>query len=299
MLTCCILFVLLESLRGDSGEALRHLESGLKILMNHKPKTYLPNGDVHALAAVFHAISSQVGLFAEDRIFPDVTHLLTPAQKHKMPTHEFRDLDEAENIMNGFDDIVNYITWDLDQDWEDETSDCNTKWQVLRQDVRKWEGKFRALLNKLTHNGQYRGNLGRIVNLEIQHKLWELLLDGECLVASTGDEHEANLNPVECSYLLDQLDQLWHNPRLPCFGLKTDFTTALYQLYVYCIDESMRRRIISMLRSQRRREIVWDSIKLADFLETDMTHRVAGLQQKRWPDIGPSTRGGALLLFGH
>jgi hypothetical protein len=52
-----------------------------------------------------------------------------------------------------------------------------------------------------------------------------------------------------------------------------------------------------MLRSQRRREIVWDSGDLSDFLEKDMWQRAIGLQTERWPDIGPSKDEGALLVL--
>ena len=90
---------------------------------------------------------------------------------------------------------------------------------------------------------------------------------------------------------------MWSKSKQPVYGLKTDLTTALYQLYVFCADEAVRRRIISMLRSRRRREILWDSLELANFLEVDMARRAAGSQTERWPDIGPSPDDSALVVF--
>ncbi|KAM0350485.1 hypothetical protein ACHAPU_002964 [Fusarium lateritium] len=292
ILTCCILFVILESLRGDFSEAMRHLESGIRILANHTPKTYLPNRDVQELAAIFHAIGSQVAIFSEGRIFPDVTHLLLPEKTQKRPTAEFRDLDEAEDVMNKFDDYVSHISWDLDQDWEDEESECNAKWQVLEQDVRDWERQFEALVDKLISTGQ-PVDQEKLLNLRIQHKLWQLLIHNE----STDDEAETGLDSAECNILLDQLEQLWCNPTRPRFGLKIDLTAALYQLYVYCSDTVVRQRIIYLLRCHRRREIVWDSVQLADFLDKDLARRATGLQQEKWPDIGPSSDENAFLVF--
>lgn len=291
ILTCCVLFVILESLRGDFEEALRHLESGNKILSSYTPKTYLPNKEIKGLADIFHAISSQVAIFAGDRLFPDVSHLLMPANGKKKVPGKFRDLDEAEDVMNEFDDVINEISWDLDQDWDDEESQCVIEWVKLRHDVQAWETQFEALLSKMTRNGQSEENAERILNLRIQHKLWEVLLDGEC------DENEADINPTECNLLLDQIEQLWYNPVRPRFGLKIDLTAALYQLYVYCPDDNVRQRIITMLRMQRRREIIWDSGDLADFLEKDMWQRAIGLQTERWPDIGPSKDEGALVVL--
>ncbi|RBR27004.1 uncharacterized protein FIESC28_00272 [Fusarium coffeatum] len=288
ILTCCILFVILESLRGDFEEAVRHLESGIKILANHKPKVFLPNNELQDLATIFHAISSQVAIFAEDRIFPDVTHLLMPPKKQKRKANGvFRDLDEAEDVMNKFDDVINHISWDLEQDWDDEESECVTQWVKLRQDVATWEALFNCLLGRISVDESKE----RILNLRIQHKLWEVLLDGEC------NEDQAAITPQDCNTLLDQVQQLWCNPSHSHFGLKIDLTAALYQLYVYCEDDDVRQRIINMLRSQRRREIIWDSGELADFLERDMWQRALGLQEERWPDIGPSKEEGALLVF--
>ncbi|KAM0233831.1 hypothetical protein ACHAP5_010264 [Fusarium lateritium] len=292
ILTCCILFVILESLRGDFGEAVRHLESGIRILTNHTPKTYLPNRDVQELATLFHAISSQVAIFSPERVFPDVIHLLPPAKERKKLGGEFRDLDEAEDVMNKFDDRVSHISWDLDQNWEDETSECNAKWKMLKEDVDEWKRQFEVLVQKLTTDGQWIDH-EKVLNLRIQHKLWEILIHNE----SEEDESEVGLDATECNLLIDQLEQLWCNPARPRFSLKIDLTAALYQLYVYCDNAAVRQRIISLLRSHRRREIIWDSAQLADFLDVDMAQRAIGLQQEKWPDIGPSANADALLTF--
>ncbi|EWG48809.1 hypothetical protein FVEG_08472 [Fusarium verticillioides 7600] len=294
VLTCCILFVILESLRGDFGEAIRHLESGTRILTNHVPKTYLPNRDFQELAAIFHAIASQVAIFSPERVFPDVTHLLMPAaKKQKRIEGEFRNLDEAEDVMNKFDDMVNHISWDLDQEWENEESECNTQWSILRENVQTWQCQFEVLVNKLSA-GKEPIDSEKVLNLRIQHKLWELLIEEQ---SSVDEDVEAHLDPAECNILLDQLEKLWCNPSRPRFGLKIDLTAALFQLYVYCTDENVRHRIIFMLRAQSRREIIWDSGQLADFLENDMVLRAVGLQTDRWPEIGPSASDGALLVF--
>ncbi|KAF5661441.1 hypothetical protein FHETE_8503 [Fusarium heterosporum] len=292
ILTCCILFVILESLRGDFTEAVRHLESGIRILASHTPKTCPPNRDVQDLATIFHAIASQVAIFSQGRLFPDVTHLLPADLVENCPTGEFQNLDEAEDVMNRFDDCVSHISWDLDQNWDDEESECNTKWRILEQDVRDWEFRFETLVNKLMSSGR-PFDQEKLLNLRIQHKLWQLMIYNEC----TDGETETGLDSVECNILLDQLEKLWCNPTRPRFGLKIDLTAALYQLYVYCSDTLVRQRIIFLLRYHRRREIVWDSVHLADFLARDLARRATGLQQEKWPDIGPSADENALLVF--
>jgi hypothetical protein len=297
ILTCCVLFALLESLRGNSSEAIRHIKSGTELIANHKPSTYLPNHDFKELAAMFHAISGQVGLFSHDRIFADITQFMVPKKKYNRPAGKLRDLVEAEDVMNTFDDIIGHISWDLDHDWEDDDSECKKQWGILQIRLKVWDHQFTAIVKHLVGSGEYWKNLERIVNLRIQYKLWELLMGEESLNVNCNNRHTAQLDAVECSLLLNDLDRLWGKSNRPLYGLKTDLTTALFQLYVFCADEKVRRRIICMLRSRRRREILWDSLEMADFLEMDMARRVSGLQTARWPDIGPSPHDSALIVF--
>jgi hypothetical protein len=297
ILTCCILFAILESLRGNSSEAIRHIKSGTELIANHKTSTYLPNNDIEELAAMFHAIGGQVGLFSPNRIFADITPFMAPKKKYNKPAGKLRDLGEAEDVMNTFDDVVTHISWDLEQDQDGNNSECEKQWAILRQRLQVWDTQFRAMVRNLVRTGEYTRNLERIVNLKIQYKLWELLLADESPVDGCNNQPTGRLDAVECSLLLDDLDRLWSKSKQPLYGLKTDLTTALFQLYVFCDDVAVRLRIISMLRSRRRREILWDSLELAGFLERDMARRAAGCQTEIWPDIGPSPDESALIVF--
>ncbi|KAH7020862.1 uncharacterized protein B0I36DRAFT_296324 [Microdochium trichocladiopsis] len=306
--TCCFLFILLESLRGDYAEALRHLEAGTTILADHHPASYLPNRDMQELAAIFHAISGQVAVFTEERIFPDLSRFRSPMKKYPNRTEELRDIDEAEDVLNTLDDLLIYVTVDLPQDWDSPTSDCVMQWEIMRISVQRWKVQYDALVQRLTREGEYKANLERIVNLRVQYKMWEMLMDHD------QDCEPPEMSPEECNELLDLLDQLWYSPSRAVFGLKTDLLTALYQLYVFCQDEATRTRIITMLRARRRREIIWDSSALADFLERHMQKTKASSQRlaggavagvavekpkasDRWPDIGPSPAAEALVVF--
>lgn len=297
VLTCCVLFALLETLRGNFCEAIRHIKSGTELIATHKPSSYLPHRDIEEMVAIFHAISGQVGLFSPNRIFADITQFMVPKKKYSRPSGKLRDLVEAEDVMNTFDDVIGHISWDLKDDWEEADSECKRQWDILRQRLRTWNDQFMAIVTDLENSGQHSKNLERIVNLKIQYKLWELLLNEESLDDDCNHPHTAQLDAAECSLLLDDLERLWSKSKQPVYGLKTDLTTALYQLYVFCADEAVRRRIISMLRSRRRREILWDSLELANFLEVDMARRAAGSQTERWPDIGPSPDDSALIVF--
>ena len=284
ILTCCFLVVLMESLRGDFSEAIRHLESGCRLIVSHAPGSFASNIHTKELAAMFHAISSQLSLFSETRLFPDLTEFMAPMKKYENFTGRLRDLDEAEDTLNSFDDILSHISWDM------EDRECGKEWEALRQQIQCWHIEFQRIAGN-SHD------MRRIANLKIQHKLWELLMEGEPPDADCDDGYEVEMDPAECNLLLDEVEWLWSNSPQPHFGLKTDLSTAIYQLYVFCKDDTVRRRIIRILRSRQRREITWDSLELARFLEADMLRRDKGLQTEEWPNIGPSACDDALLVF--
>jgi hypothetical protein len=295
ILTCCVLFALLESLRGNFTEAIRHIKSGTELIANREPSTCLPNHDIEELAAMFHAISGQVGVFAHNRIFADMTQFMVTKKKYNKPAGKLRDLVEAEDMMNTFDDVANHISWDLDDDCDDPNSESKKQWEILRQRLEVWNHQFTDVVMDLAGSDEYSKCFDRILNLRIQYKLWDLLLGEDSVVIDCDDT--AQFDAVECNLLLTDLNSLWNKSTRPLYGLKTDLSTALFQLYCFCNDETVRRRIIGMLRSRKRREILWDSLELADFLEKDMARRAAGLQTDRWPEIGPSPHGSALIVF--
>jgi hypothetical protein len=300
VLLCCFLFVLLESLKGNYSEAIRHLDSGSRIITATPTNELSADEEVKQLAAMFHAISSQVTLFSDDYLLPDLTNHMASMKKYKHPAPKLRDLDEAEDVLNSFDDTLAYITRDIAQDWEDDSSDCNKQWQILSQQVEAWRVDFESLIKYTTIGGCSFQTRKRILNLKLQHRLWELLIDEEnsaCSEQAEPSQDDKKLTPAECNHLLDDIERLWGSSPQPEFGLKTDLITAIYQLYVFCPDTFVRRRIISILRSKKRREIVWDSFELAEFLESDLLYREMGIQESFWPNIGPSPDDDALLVF--
>lgn len=302
VLTCCFLFLLIETLRGNYSEAFCHLESGSNIIIDTQTSGQPPDPVVAELAAMFHAISSQVSLFSDGRIFPDLTSSMAPMKKYKEPAATFRDLDEAEDVMNCFDDHLTHICWDLPQDWEDDDSEVNKQWNILTKQIEAWKPHFEGILKDFPADRPNSQQRKRVVNLKVQHKIWELLIDQDpCTdddIEQRSDERERQkLSAEECNTLLDEMECLWGNTNQPQFGLKVDLITANFQLYAYCPDITVRRRIISILRSRRRREIAFDSRQLADFLELDLERRQAGLQKLMWPDVGPSPNDDTMLVY--
>ncbi|KAH8172153.1 fungal specific transcription factor domain-containing protein [Sarocladium implicatum] len=295
VLTCCFLFVLIECLRGDFEEAMRHLEAGSRLILETKADTESPTKPMLELAPMFHALSSQLSLFVDDRIFPDLTGLVMPMKKYPMPVGKLRDLDEAEDVMNSFDDVLMSM-----DNFEECSEECDKIWNDLQEQMKSWNEEFQALLLNAPPTDQDDSEYRRIINLRTQYKLWQLLFEEDC----EDDDHEcggptATISPAECNVMLDEIEYLWRgtDTTRPQFGLKTDLITALFQLYVYCPDETVQRRIITLLRSRHRREIAWDSVELARYLEMHESQRMAGLVRKRWPNIGPSYESDALLVF--
>jgi hypothetical protein len=302
VLTCCFMFVLLESLRGNYGKAIRHLESGSRIITTSTATGNLATGTaVRKIAATFHAISSQLSIFSEDRLFPDLTDFMAPMKKYHTAAPTLRDLDEAEDVLSSFDDAIVYLTCDLPQTWDDKTSECCRQWSTLKQAIDAWGLEFHELVQGLSPDDQGIAARNKILNLRIQHKMWEICMAADRPAGSESDDADdqdtLRIAPGDCLALLDDIEVLWKDSHGPTFGLKTDLVTAIYQLYVFCPDRAVRQRVISLLRSRKRRQICWDSVELAEFWEADLSLREIGIQRPAWPDIGPSVEEGAMLVF--
>ncbi|KAH7324208.1 hypothetical protein B0I35DRAFT_158111 [Stachybotrys elegans] len=306
ILTCCFLFVLLESLRGNFSEAMRHLNSGARIITS-TPISMSSSTAVRQLAASFHAITSQLSLFLETRIFPDLTGFMVPMKKYKDSGTKLRDLDEAEDALNSLDDVLASMVYDDCTCEPISKSECAAQWAVLREKVRTWSTGFDCLLKQVPRRDQ-DSHTKKILNLKVQQRMWEIVVgdddddddfcDADCSDVDCGEGPPTpKITTAECNEILDKVEILWKDAVRPRFGLKADLITAAYQLYVFCPDVSVRHRIIALLRSRRRREIMWDSFDMAMFLEEDMAQREMGFQKPAWPDIGPSPSQDALLVF--
>jgi hypothetical protein len=312
ILMCCFLFVLIESLRGNYDQAKCHLLSGTNIIVSAASATgTLPSLALRTVATMFQAVASQVSVVSDNFLLPDLRPLAVPMKKYSSPSQGLRDLDEAEEVLNALDDMLSGMwsdhigEWDGDLYDEDDDFEAVTEeqWTLLDTLHRQWKIGFEDLLGRIARNPQEaQASEKRILKLKNQGRLWELWLIEDCprtiWSALSSSAPSPRLSVPQANQILDELEVLWKDSaEHPSFGLKCDFVTSFFQMYHFCHDSTVRRRVIALLRSRRRMEIFWDSFQLADILEDNLARRELGLKTPRWPEIGPYSKDKTLLVL--
>lgn len=297
-LTCCLLFVLLESLRGNQAEALRHLEAGSRLIVDGQQGAK-PRQIPQWLIAAFHSLCTQATVFADDRLFPDLTPHLGAAEKPggTRALRPFADLDEANEALNRLDSTMNHICWDVPSFCENEVAcncpvDCACQGcqarKLLDDEIAAFSARFKPVAEKLGTKMDVTQRQ-RLLRLQLTEKMWQwLLVDGADYLAIGAERANELLDHVEQFLLL--------SASRPTFCLSADIIPSIIKIYEHCADPAARWRAIDLLRAHPRREIIFNSDQVADRLEASFSCISLDKYERNFT-IGPSTEKEAWIRF--
>jgi hypothetical protein len=298
VLVCCLLFVSLESLRGSNSEALRHLESGVHLIAAHAGASEGQVRDLmQELATVFCFVGTDATIFMDKSMLPDITaHILPPAFISDA-SQPFATLAEAEDALAQLEISISLIDYPGDEDCSggsqkssSESESWDPAWERLRQSYREWESRFDRAEAALKASISSARDQERYLRLELERLLWGLTFE---------PEDESQYVAAYFPKVPDQIDRMLAAGAVSHarYTFRADIVPSVIMAYTCCSDTAVRERLIAQLRSRPRRELVWDSRSVADFLEKDLEDRRAGMKYPPWPEVGPSTKQGALLTL--
>lgn len=296
VLLCCLLFVLLESLRGNQAEALRHLEAGYRLFTEQSGDTVeSPDNVIGCLFATFQRLGTEASLFAEKRLLPDTPTPWTQSRHKRCQTsHQSSRSFSLGGILDDLSElygVYNCLSWRLDMGLTGKAWPTPERAHFEEQ-IRMWRSNVRLTIADLPNDSTSIMNQQLIVFLDLQHRTLDAVLRD---IINPGEL----LSPDECHQMLDQVETLLALvPARPTFSIRSYIVPSLIFLYGYCLNFQIRQRVIHLLRRHRRHEVVWNSEAVAQFFENDLNNRLMGLCPPDWPDIGPSSNNeNALLVF--
>ncbi|KAG6040919.1 hypothetical protein E4U41_006640 [Claviceps citrina] len=265
ILACCLLFVCLESLRGNQSQAIRHLEAGSRLFSKQLQSKTSTDSALQWLAAMFQSLGNQAALFAERQILRDLT-LYLPAPDCD-PSKAFTHLDEANEALDRLDSAFNRICWNCPANFGDpapcpENCDCKDclEWKAFENQVATFSMQFQPLVRQIEAGGDL-SQRQRLLRLQLVEKAWQIIIDD----STNCDEH---FKPHHSDELLDLIERnLKLAARRPTFSLSADILPAIIDVYDYSPSAQRRRKAIDLLRSYQLREVVFTSQQVADFLE--------------------------------
>ncbi|KAG6024399.1 hypothetical protein E4U19_003819 [Claviceps sp. Clav32 group G5] len=283
ILACCLLFVCIESLRGNQAQAIRHLEAGSRLFSEQLQSTNSALS-LQWLAAMFQSLGNQAALFAEKQVLRDLTRFLPALESDS--SESFTHLDEANEALDRLDSTFNRMCWDCSDNCEDVVKcpdNCSCEsclvWNAFENQVATFSMQFQPLVKRIEANGDL-GERQRLVRLQLVEKAWQILVDDS-------EYCYANFKPQHSDELLDLIERsLKLAAHRPTFSLSADILPAIIDVYDYSPSAERRRKAISLLRSYQLREVVFTSQQVADFLEDHFSKLCLGEAKQECSDEG-------------
>ncbi|KAL1997883.1 hypothetical protein VTN02DRAFT_508 [Thermoascus thermophilus] len=315
LVTCC-LFVCLEMLRGNSGQALNHLEAGLRILCrrqktrfewsHHRSRPTDGSGAVfeQELSHLFARFNLQLSLFGRplapfepssgDSIAPDTSRRDVALSGILEARHSLdRLMNKALRFIRSAADQTNPIPYRMLRQEQFDIS----------RELNDWSDAFEDLMRRLTRRARKELDPRGPLLLRIHHltsKIWlETGLTAEVATWDTADvmawdRHLADFETIVSHAALvlnnssEESGRAYEVETTDNFCLDMGVILPLYRVATKCRHPITRRKAIDLLSTHPRQEGLWDSRCCAKVGEAVMTVEEARLSslpvELRFPD---------------
>ena len=290
-LVCCLVFYSLENLMGRYAESLQHLRSGSRLLAcpngypasrEHSPGPFASEDAICEMAEMFSILGVQASLFLDEPVVDDLSFYYRLKTGHDEETDRpFADLSEARShlcaIEVDFNTKLERSKDDLDSPVLDAVFDKFRRW-AARFDRSNFDSSSPTctLVEKREH-----------LALKLSRRLWLAAIDCE----ETTDDNDAYAKVLD---LAEMLVLSSSNDSRPVFTLHADVVPALNFVCDTSDDVATQRRAIKLLRSMNRREGLWDSQEVAEYLEDSLTARK--MLRHGWDEVLGGLPGAARAL---
>lgn len=262
VLICCILFITFESLHGDYGTILKHLQGGLKILSSSQldPRSSkFINDDI---LPIFSRLYVQVtSIINTDILLSDLTTRAVCVPKR------FSSLDEARNTCYSIMSLISDFSRVVDSDLEKGEVRSEKPGEILLEQqayyaslLEQWHAGFDALIEQLSTSMDSKDLCGKIL-LEIHYTTAATMLD-------------VALTHLQCHFdrLLPQFQRIVSLAK--SFIEATEATGVILEKHLLWVDmgiiaplffvatscrDPLLRREAARLLSSPRREGTWDA----------------------------------------
>ncbi|RYP05514.1 hypothetical protein DL764_003774 [Monosporascus ibericus] len=276
VLVCCILFYCFEATLGNSEAAVRHLDSGLRMLSSCRRGQIQANVDhLERLSDMFERLDLQATIFDDGRV-----PLLTSASnEHDEETRDppceggFSLLEDGQRTLVKLQgSIFSFLSRNVDLKCEvKELIPANILQEkdFLMQQYSRWLKKFDDNRPRAGHDGQA---VCGIQTLLIQFHVSRMLVassfpaDDSVFGSSPNETAEAVLQMAENILRLTGEGkasvEVAKNPRRN-LSSETGIVAPLFLLAMKCSDESVCSRAAELLATSQRREGLYDAQTMA------------------------------------
>lgn len=270
ILTCCLLFVCLESMSGRYSESIRHFKAGTQLLANSQTKNDADELKMtDKIADMFARFGIGISIFMEEVIMPRRPSDGGLLQIDPGPGVPFSSLDEASLSLRRID--VHYIHLMFSQNdpvCEPTPAEGDRAFDLLEDRLTVWNSRFDATVEALRSGFLSDADHEQIMQMRLTQRLWQLFVPYETTC-------QPMLASKSFSAFLDEAENLakpFIAAKCPTFAVEGDLVSGLSLVTSLATDAQIRSRALSLLRSLNRREGVWDSCELTELHDATLSH---------------------------
>jgi hypothetical protein len=264
-LTCCIIFIVFESARGDYKMALFHLQNGLKIIKDWRTKevkSFEGHQTREGISEILRRLDMQATTFLNSRQpYLTATVDVETLDNSSGPSVSFSSLRSAQSCLDEIEIRLFYILTTkssaLHLPWTRFNNHATSK-QVLLQGIKvrftQWKKAFGDFSEYEANNMNAR-DLKLLQLLELHYQTTSLMLDLKVDISSVSsfDAQCAKINALSKSLI-----QASSKTKLK-FSVNTGIIAPLYFAATTTSCACIRQQSLDLLRSISWKEGLWDS----------------------------------------
>lgn len=271
ILTCCLLFVCLESMTERYSESIRHLKAGTQLLTNlqtkHDADGLKMNEEITDLFARF---GIGVSIFVEEAIVPRRSSDDGPLQIDRGPGVPFSSLNEASLALRRIDvHFIHLMFSESDPICETPPVEKHIQkaFDLLEDRLTIWSSRFDATVEFRQSQSLSDSDQEQIMRMRVTQRLWQLFVpyDTTCHPMSASRPFSTFLNEAE------NLAKHFVATQRPTFSVDGGLVSGLSLVTTLATDAQIRYRALGILRSLNRREGVWDSRDIIELHEATLS----------------------------
>lgn len=270
VLTCCLLFVCLESMSGRYSESIRHFKAGTQLLTNLQIKHDAEEPEMAGnLADMFAGFGIGISIFMEEALVPRRPSDCEPLQIDGGPGVPFSSLNEASLALRRIDVFYIQLMFSAnDTICEPPPAEKERDFDLLEYRLINWSSRFDATVEALQSQLLSDADQEQIMRMRLTQRLWQLFVpyDTACHPMSASRSFSAFLNEAE------SLAKHFITADCPTFAVDGDLVSGLSLVTTLATDPQIQSRALGLLRSLNRREGVWDSRELTELHEATLSH---------------------------
>ncbi|KAH6868899.1 hypothetical protein B0T10DRAFT_501989, partial [Thelonectria olida] len=297
ILTCCLIFICIENLHGRHADALRHLESAFSLLntpyqwdaahsstpdKRQDLTTFLRN-----IGPLLCGLASDTLFYMDDEISPKLVSGLVSWVEAQDPVDlgdTVAPFPSCQAAAFSLVRIQSMCDAELcseecnEPNGDDSASCCDTEDCLIQTLFDNWNARFKAFRARFDYSKATRSEIYRLKTLELEQITWEVTLNQDSI--------EDDLETTDCVEILRRAESLIRYAGSGpgrIFTFDANLIPPVSLVIISCQDSDIQWKGVSLLRSIRRREGIWDSEEIADLYARIITVKEEKLVA--WDDL--------------